>query len=228
MEIYNSKRQSAVLKGQEGFSLIELLMSIVIFMVIMGAIYGLLALARMDRNMSSEQSDLMKQLRYTINLMGRDALNSGYSYQRNGAVVPDNFLSTRLGVNSDLDTNRDLLVGVVAGNDVFTNSLQEPASPKNTDAVSFIYRDISFNPDPVTQTSRTVGIASAAAASGDVARLTLSAGNTTSVCRVNDLYLVESQNSAVLVMATALPSANTIEFAQGDLLGVNQKLSQSV
>lgn len=215
-------------KSEAGFSLIELIVAIVIFTIIMAAIYGLLAIARTDRNMSSEQSDLMKQVRYTLNLMGRDALNAGYSYQKNGAVVPDNLLATRLGVNPDIDTNRDLLVGVVAGNNLFTNSLQETSSQQRTDTVSFIYREISFNPDATTQTSKTISIASAASDSGDITRLNLSTGNTTGVCRVNDLYLVESQSSAVLVMATGIPGANSIQFGQGDPLGLNQKYSQSV
>lgn len=215
-------------KGQAGFSLIELIVGIVIFTVVMAAIYGLLAIARTDRNMSSEQSDLMKQIRYTMNLMGRDALNAGYSYQKNGAVVPDNLLSTRLGVNADVDTNRDLLVGVVAGNNLFTNSLQDAGNLQRTDTISFVYRDVSFNPDATTQTSKTLSVASAAADSGDIARLNLSAGNTTGVCRVNDLYLVESQSSAVLVMATAIPNSGSIQFGQGDPLGLNQKYSQSV
>lgn len=215
-------------KGQAGFSLIELIVGIVIFTIIMAAIYGLLAIARTDRNMSSEQSDLMKQIRYTMNLMGRDALNAGYSYQKNGAVVPDNLLSTRLGVNADVDTNRDLLVGVVAGNNLFTNSLQDTSSLQRTDTISFVYRDVSFNPDATTQTSKTLSVASAAADSGDIARLNLSAGNTTGVCRVNDLYLIESQSSAVLVMATAIPNSGSIQFGQGDPLTLNQKYSQSV
>jgi prepilin-type N-terminal cleavage/methylation domain-containing protein len=214
--------------GQEGFSLIEMLCSIIIFTVVIAAVYGLMAVARSNRNMSSERSDLMKQLRYTLNLMGRDALNAGYSYQKNGAVVPDNFLSTRLGVNTDIDTNRDLLVGVVSGNNVFTNSLQDPNNLQRTDTVSFIYRDISFNPDPITNTSRTVSITSAVADSGDISRVTLGTGNTTSVCNVNDLFLLESQSSAVLLMATAIPDSSSIQFANGDPLGVNQTYSQSI
>lgn len=215
-------------KGQAGFSLIEMLVSILIFIIVISAIYGLLAVARTDRNMSSERSDLLKQLRYTLNLMGRDALNAGYSYQKNGAVVPDDFLAARLGLSADINTNRDLLVGVVAGNNVFDNSLQDTSNLQKTDTISFVYRDVSFNPDPITQTSRTVSVASASAASGDVATLNLSAGNTTSVCRVNDLYLIESQSSAILVMATAIPNSTSIQFAEGDPLAVNQKLSQSV
>jgi prepilin-type N-terminal cleavage/methylation domain-containing protein len=215
-------------RGQEGFTLVELLCSIIIFTIVIGSIYALMAVARTDRNMSSERSDLMKQLRYTMNLMGRDALNAGYSYQKNGAVVPDNFLATRLGVNTDIDTNRDLLVGVVSGNNIFTNSLQDPANLQRTDVISFVYRDISFNPDTLTNTSRTLSVSSTVADTGDIARIILSAGNTTSVCNVNDLFLLESQNSALLLMATAIPSSTSIQFANGDPLGVNQTYTQSI
>jgi prepilin-type N-terminal cleavage/methylation domain-containing protein len=215
-------------RRQAGFSLLEMLVSIIIFTVCLAAIYSLLEVARAGRNTSSERSDIMKQLRFSLNLMGRDAVNAGYSYQKNGAVSPDNYLAARLGVTADVNTDRDLLVGVVAVNNVFSNSLQDPANLRNTDGVSFVYRDTSFNPDLTTGTSKTLPIQTATSNPSETPMLTLAAGSNTSNCRVNDLYLIESQNSAVLAMATEIPSSAAVRFAQGDPLGVNQNFSNSV
>jgi prepilin-type N-terminal cleavage/methylation domain-containing protein len=208
--------------GQSGFSILEMLMSLIIFSVVIAAVYGLLQVASAGRNMSSERSDLMKQMRYTLNLMGRDALNAGYSYDDGGGVVPDNLLFTRLGIPADTNTSRDYLMGVVAGNNVNTNSLQEGTTQK-TDLVSFIYRDLTFNPDPVTGSSRTMTLTTAAANPTDVPLITAATGSDIlNKCRKNDLYLIQTETAGVVVLATELVSATTIRFKSGDPLAINQ------
>lgn len=218
----NNKR-----RGESGFSLLEMLVSIIIFAVVISAVYGLLQVARAGRNMSSERSDLMKQLRYTLNLMGRDTLNAGYSYEDNGAVLPNSLLNTRLGIPQDFDTSRDLLVGIVAGNNINTNSLQE-GTPENTDIVSFVYRDLTFNLDGTTGASKTMTLTTATQNPTDVTNVTVGTGSNTSNCRVNDLYMIGDQSSAVLVMATSLPNSTTVRFQSGDPLGLNQTYSSGI
>lgn len=216
------------LKNQAGFSLLEMLFSIIIFSVVIAAVYGLLQVARAGRNMSSERSDLMKQMRYTLNLMGRDALNAGYSYHKNGAVIPDNLLNTRLGLPADINTTRDLLVGIVAGNNINSNSLQT-GTTQNTDVVSFIYRDVTFYPNPTTGSSQTMTVTSANESPSTVTNLNLGFGAvTTNNCRINDLYLVDSGTTTTLVMATAIPSTTQIAFAATDPLSLNQTYTNSV
>ena len=131
-------------KSQLGFSLLELIVSIVIFTIITGAIFGLLQVGRIDRNRSSRRSDMLKNARTAIHLIGRDALNAGMGFHRRGAVVPDNFISTRLGVTNDADTNRDFLTSIIVGNNLFTNNLNEDTTVR-TDLLSFAYRDLTFN-----------------------------------------------------------------------------------
>jgi prepilin-type N-terminal cleavage/methylation domain-containing protein len=231
MQIETNKEIEAIGLRREkeaGFSLLELLMSIVIFSVVIAAVYGLLQVARAGRNMSSERSDLMKQTRYTLNLMGRDALNAGYSYDDTGAVLPNNVLNTRLGIPFDYDTSRDLLVGIVAGDNVNTNSLQQ-GTPHRTDVISFVYRDITFNPDPSTGSSRTMTLTAATANPTNVTMVTLDGtSTTTNNCRKNDLYLIGDPSSAVLVMATDVPSASTIRFAATDPLSLNKIYTNSL
>ena len=48
-------------KSQRGFSLIEMLVAMVIFLIITSAIYGLLAMGRTSRNRSSRRTDVLKK-----------------------------------------------------------------------------------------------------------------------------------------------------------------------
>ncbi len=65
--------------------------------VVIGAVYGLLQAGRIDRNRSSRRTNIMKNARAAVYLIGSDALNAGLSFHRNGAIVPDDFISDTLG-----------------------------------------------------------------------------------------------------------------------------------
>jgi prepilin-type N-terminal cleavage/methylation domain-containing protein len=93
----NSDPGSCIRNDQRGFSLLELMIAMVIFLIVTAAIYGLMQVGRIDRNRSSRRSDVMKNARVAIHLIGRDALNAGFGYHRRGAIAPDNFLSTTFG-----------------------------------------------------------------------------------------------------------------------------------
>src|SRR5262245_3075574 len=110
-------------RSQSGFSLLEMLVAVVIFMIITGAVFGLLQVGRIDGNRANRRSDMLKNARTAMHLIGRDALNAGLSYHQSGAIVPDNFLSTRLGVPTDADSERDTLTSIITGNNLFTNSI---------------------------------------------------------------------------------------------------------
>ncbi len=102
-------------KSQLGFSLVEMIVAMVIFLIVTGAVYGLLQAGRIDRNRSSRRADIMKNARAAIYLIGRDALNAGLSFHRNGAIVPDDFISDTLGFPVDADNERHRLTSVMAG-----------------------------------------------------------------------------------------------------------------
>ena len=109
--------------NESGFSLLELMIAMVIFLIISAAIYGLLQIGTFDRNRASRRSDVLKNARVAVHMIGRDVLNAGLGYHRRGAIVPDNFLSTRFGIPADVDGNRDMLTGVIVGNERNTNNL---------------------------------------------------------------------------------------------------------
>jgi prepilin-type N-terminal cleavage/methylation domain-containing protein len=109
--------------SEKGFSILELLVSLVIFLIVVSSIYGLMEIGRINRNRSSRRSDILKNARIAVHLIGRDALNAGHGYHRRGAVAPDGFLSSTFGLNPDVDTDRDMITSIVVGDNLFQNNL---------------------------------------------------------------------------------------------------------
>jgi prepilin-type N-terminal cleavage/methylation domain-containing protein len=218
-EIFGKNQNTRASERQKGFTLLEMIVAITLFLIITGAVYGLLQIGRIDRNRSSRRSDMLKNARTAIHLIGRDALNAGMSFHQRGAVVPDNLLSTRLEIPIDADSTRDILTSVVAGNNLFVNNLNTDTSVR-TDLVSFCFREMTFNNGdtiPLTGVSAPTGAA-------QTARLATSTGLAVNA-KLYDLYMVESNSSQVAVIATAVPSTSAIDISPGDPLGLNQPLN---
>jgi type II secretory pathway pseudopilin PulG len=207
--------------SEAGVGMIELVIAAVLFLIITGAVFGLMQVARVDRNRASRRSDTLKNARAAMHLIGRDALNAGLSYNANGGFAPDDVLMNRLGLPQDNNSDRDRLTAVIPGNNINTNNLQAG----KTDQVSFIYRDMDFND------AETVQLQSVAASptNSTVPRVTIKpcvdTGTTDPCVTVYDLFLIETSSTQVPVMATAVPSATTVDFAPGDPLGLNQSLT---
>lgn len=206
---------------EKGLSLVETIIAMVVFMIVVGTIYGMMQVGLIDRNRSSRRADVLKNARSALHLIGRDALNAGLSYNKSGALVPDNFVSTNFGLPPDLDNDRDVLSSVIGGNNLYSNILN-PDTNARTDMIVFAYRDSDFNNGNV------ISLNDASPVSGSPASVRLqSAPNEARNAKVYDLYLVESDSSQVAVMATSLPNLSAIDIAPGDPLGLNQPLNGS-
>lgn len=216
-----SDQNTRIRNNESGFSLLELMIAMVIFLIVTASIYGLMQVGRVDRNRSSRRSDVMKNARVAIHLIGRDALNAGFGYHRRGAIAPDNFLSSTFGIPADADNDRDMITSTIAGNNLFTNNLQTVASAR-TDIIAFAYRDISFN---AGQTMELQGVGAPSGAP-TTARLVTKTATGAVNARKYDLYLVESDTSQIAMMATNIPTTNNqIDATPGDPLGLNQSFS---
>ncbi|MEO6587958.1 MAG: prepilin-type N-terminal cleavage/methylation domain-containing protein [Pyrinomonadaceae bacterium] len=215
----DNKRFTNFYKNEKGFSLIEVIIAMVIFLIVTTAIYGLLQVARVDRNRSSRRADILKNARVAVHLIGRDALNAGLGYHRVGAIVPDNFLSSKLGIPADTDTNRDILTSIVAGNNIYTNNLQTDPNVK-TDMITFAFRDLDFNNSSVVELQNV----NTPAADLQTARLVTKDASGAIEVKPNDLYLIESDTSQVAVMASGIPAPNQIDVSPTDALGINQPI----
>lgn len=220
MRFFASKNKSNRFRNpNHGFTLIEVMIAMVIFLIVSASIYGLLQVARVDRNRSSRRADILKNARVAIHLIGRDALNAGLGYHRRGAVVPDNFLSSRLGIPADTNTDRDILTSIVAGNDIYTNNLQPDPNVK-TDMITFAFRDLDFNNGDVIELQNVNSPVGNPATASLITKDPTGAANV----RANDLYLIESDTSQVGVVATGVPTGNQIDISPNDALGLNQAM----
>lgn len=228
------KKALQVIRSEGGFSVMELLVAMAIFLIVTGSIYGLLALGRFDRNRASRRADMLKNARVSVHLIGRDVLNAGLGYHRRGAIVPDNFNSTRFGVPADVDNQRDMVTGVVAGNNLYTNTLN-PTPGARTDSITFAYRDMNYNcGNAVSLTGVTTPSGSPTVARINANMASLAAPGPCPAPRTDqadtggpfDLYLIESSTSQALVMATGMGAGN-VDAAPGDPLGINQAINGS-
>lgn len=212
------KIRKNVKTGESGFSLLELLVAMSIFLIISATVWGLLRAAQQGRIAVSEQSQLQKNVRISLNLLARDAYNAGYGYPAASTVIlADNRISTTLGIPSDSDTTRDTVPPVISGNNITLNTFNQTANTR-TDQVTFLFKDETFNAG--SGFSQPLQIATRSTTTGGVVELASATGN--SACRINDLYILTGQTGSTLGIATGLSGGSTIQFANGDALSFNQ------
>lgn len=209
--------------SEQGFSLLEVMIAMILFLVVTGSIYGLLKVGRVDANRASQRSDLMKNGRLALHLIGRDVLNAGLGYNRSGALVPDDFVATKLGLAVDTDNERNILTGITGGDNIYPNILADSSNDK-TDIIAFAYRDLEFNDRNL------IGIVNATADGGATTARAItqtvtkdSPGVDAANAKKFDLYLLESATSQLAVIATNVDTNKKfIDFANADPLSINQ------
>ncbi len=209
----------SIRQNERGFSLIEVIISMVVFLIVTGAIWGLLRVAQVGRSTVNEQVNLAKDVRLALNVISRDAYNAGYGYPQTSTVLlPDNRLSGAIGIPADYDPSRDTVPPIIAGNNITLN-IFNPAPSVKTDQVTFLYKDPTFN--AATGVSQPLTINPATTLSGGIDQIVpLSSSN--AVCRVNDLYIISGNTGSTLAVSTALNGSNAVQFSNGDILGFNQ------
>lgn len=211
-------RSSNKNKRETGATLIELLISMSVFLIGMAAVFGVLRIATIQKNTVGARTDQLRSARIALEYIRRDTLNAGYGFHRTGGNIPDNGANPLFGLANDSDSQRDLLTSVLAGNEINTNSLTFNG---RTDVLTLAARDPSFNAGQlITYTS--------ASASGNIVNVNMAA-NACANCNVYDLYLLESASGTTQVVGTvtAKPNNTSIQFAPGsaDPLGLNQSAS---
>lgn len=208
---------------ERGFSLLELMVSLVIFMIVTGSVWGVLRVAQQSRAVVNQQVQLAKNVRIGLNLLGRDTYNAGYGYPlRSTVVLPDNRISTLLGVPNDFDTSRDTIAPIIAGNNITINNHNTTPNTR-TDQVTFLFKDTTFNlvGSGAAAVSQPLSINSATTTSGGIDEIVPISGSN-SACSVNDLYLISGNAGSTLGVVTAKSGTNIVQFSNGDVLGFNQ------
>lgn len=203
--------------SQQGFSLVELLVSITVFLIAIAAIFGLLKISHLQRNTINSRSDQLRSTRIALDYLRRDALNAGLGYHRTGGLAPDNVGDTLFGLPSDSDTQRDLITAVMAANNV-NASLLNPSGAM--DRVIFINRDASFNGGSVVSYS-------GATKSGDNINIQTTA-SIAGICNQYDTYLFESANGTtqIIGLVSSIPNTTTLQLAPGNPLNLNQSANE--
>jgi prepilin-type N-terminal cleavage/methylation domain-containing protein len=207
--------------GERGFSIMELMISMVIFLIATGAAWGVLNVARQSRSVVSENSNLTRNVRIALNTIGRETYNAGFGYPlRNTVVLPDDRVSNLLGIPGDTDTTRDTVPPIIAGNNIHLNTFNTTLNTR-TDQVTFLFKDSTFNlvGTAGSQISQPLNINAATTLNGIDEIIPISGSNT--VCRINDLYLISGNTGSTLGVATGLSGTNKVQFANGDILGFN-------
>lgn len=212
------QNNSNVRAGEFGFSILELVIAMTIFSIVTAAVFGLLQVARQVKSVVNENTGLNKNVRLGMNLVGRDTYNAGFGYPlRNTVVVPDNRISTLLAIPPDIDTSRDTVPPIIAGNNVTLSTYSSIANTR-TDQITFMFKDTSFN--LVGGVSQPLNV-NAATTSGTGIDEIVPISGSNSVCAVNDLYLVTGNTGSTLGLVTALSGTDKIQFANADVLGIN-------
>lgn len=202
-------------KNEKGFTLIELMVSVVIFLIAIAAVYQVMRIGTIQRNTINTRVDANKAARISLNYVRRDVINAGLSYHNIGGLVPDNFANYLVNTTADTNTDQDLLTAIVAGNNVNTNSLNAGV---NTDSITVVTRDLDFN------NGKFVNFTSTSASGSTVVVKTDSRPNGADgldICKQYDLYLFETANTQVVGMVTAVPDKTTLQLAIADPMGVN-------
>ncbi|MBK9156223.1 MAG: prepilin-type N-terminal cleavage/methylation domain-containing protein [Chloracidobacterium sp.] len=206
----SNKRFSAAQKGrghsgQAGYSMIELLAAMVVFLVVTGSIFGVLQVARQSRGAVSNQVQLTKSVRLGLNLIGRDTYNAGYGYPlKHAVVIRNNRIGPLLGIPADTDTSRDMVPPIIAGNNLTVNTWNQTPNVR-TDQITFLFKDSTFNliGPAASAVSQPLNINPATTTSTGIDEIVPVVGSNASV-RVNDLLLVTGNSGSALGVVTGL------------------------
>jgi prepilin-type N-terminal cleavage/methylation domain-containing protein len=199
-------------RREAGFSFIELMISLTIFAIFLTAIYGLLRIANIQKGTVNSQTEVVKNLRLSLNTLGRDAVNAGLGYDRIGGNMPDNLTNLRLGLPADTNAAQDLLTAVIAGNNINTNVFLP--NPGRTDVVTFAFQDKTFNGgNPMTITD--------SAAFGGTGLTLSTAANGAANASQFDLYFISQGTRTGMALVTNKFNNNTLRVEIGDPLGIN-------
>jgi type II secretory pathway pseudopilin PulG len=206
-------------KRQTGFSIIELVVGMTVFLIVTGAVLSVLSIARQSRTTVNQEAQLSKAVRVGLDLIGRDTYNAGYGYPLNSTVVlPDNRISGLLLIPNDFDTTRDTIPPIIAGNNITLNNINATANTR-TDQVTLLFKDTTFNTSSGVSQPLNIN-APTTNASGIDEIVPISGSN--SACTIGDIYLVTGNTGSALGVATALSGTNKVQFANADVLGFNQ------
>lgn len=207
---------------ESGFTILEVIISMAIFLIVTGTIWGILNISQKSRTTVNEKVQLTQNVRFALNIIGRDTYNAGFGYPDNTTVVLKNTsVSSLLGIPPDTDNTRDTVPPIIAGNDVTTNTFNTNPGVL-TDQVTMLFKDSTFNPVGAAgkEVSQPLNI-NAATTVDEIDEIVPVSGNIANTA-VNDILIVVGNAGSTIGVVTALETPNKVKFSNLDVLDFNQ------
>ncbi len=220
---FSEQKENLIKKDSErGFTILEIIISMMIFLIVTSAIWGILQISQKSRTTVNEKVQLTQTVRFALNIIGRDTYNAGFGYPNNTTVVlKNNAVSSLLAIPRDNDNSRDTIPPIIAGNDITTNTFNTEANVK-TDQITMLFKDSTFNllGETGKEVSRSLNVKTISSG-GDTVEIDPTSG-TNSSCRINDILLIGGDTSTTIGIITSLEGTNKVKFVNGDILNFNK------
>jgi type II secretory pathway pseudopilin PulG len=215
------------LNRHDGFSMIELMISLATMTIITGAAFALIGGSIKFSNATYNTTDSEEGLRTAHEVINRDLTTAGDGLRGIGLIqVPKGFVQSYLTLTPVLEppTNPYVNLAVVNSDDnIPANNPVPQASPAanllpGCDRITMLIQDTSFNNG-------------AGSVSLPANKITIASPNTTLQLtaadignfHTNEIYAIISQNSAAFgVVSSVNSSTYTVVMTNGDIYGLNQ------
>jgi type II secretory pathway pseudopilin PulG len=213
--------------GREaGYSLVELMVSLGVMLIIVGAAFALIGGSLRFANSAFYMTDAEESLRAAHESINRDLTSAGYGLKTIGNMtVPLSFANdylTQTPIVDSSDPNHHQLGLLTADDAIPADTAVSQSSPAmnflpNSDRVSMLVQDQTFNSGNVVTL-----LAGKITVSGSTTNINVGAANI-GLFQVGEIYAVVCKSSAAFGIITDINTlTNTLVMANGDGLGLNQ------
>src|SRR5262249_39426363 len=204
--------------GESGFTVLEMLVAMILFAIVVGAIYGLLEVGRSARFNSMQSNEVAQDVRVGLNTIAKDVLNAGVNYPYAGSIMRSNWLTANLS----LPAGSVNLTPVIPGNQINTLTNTQTSTTTRTDQVTFTSTDNSFHVTGGLSTPLNISFMNTARS-----WLTCASANDADFCSLGDVISVFSPNNGngvvalVTGKATNVSTNDTLVVAASDPMAIN-------
>ncbi|MDQ2976712.1 MAG: hypothetical protein M3R69_15050 [Acidobacteriota bacterium] len=212
--------------GEQGFSLLELVVAVAVLIVITGAIFSLLRDTIKSSTATLELSDAQESLRTAQEYINRDLMYTGDGLNSvSDILVPQDFVTNYLTLNPVTDPNTLGIIHlglITTDNNVPANTLVRGAvpavsvrsNPSLTDRISILQLDRDFAAIALPANAINTNTGLVAVSQADINLFT-----------VDEVYLLSSTEGSIFATITDRQGVGTatpfLVFATGDALGIN-------
>jgi type II secretory pathway pseudopilin PulG len=211
---------------EQGFSLVEVLIVLVVMMVVLGAVFGLMRDSMKTSHAALEMSDAQESARTGQEYINRDLVNAGDGLNSiNNIRVPQNFVTNYLTLSPITDPatpgiiNLGLITSdnnVPANTPVLGTTVQVRSTPLLTDRITILQmeRPEIFTPITLAAGALTPADGVAAVSPTDIDRF-----------RAGEIYFITSAVGGIFATITDRQGVGTptpsLVFGAGDVYGLN-------